>query len=347
MATYEEAGVNIHLGDECSKIAYNAAKETFSARAGMIGQPVVMEGGFAGAMDFGEFYLVQNDDGIGTKMVIARKMGKYDTMGQDLLAMVADDAICVGAEVVSISNTIDIEKVNRDVISQLVEGLKNACIEQKIVIPGGEIAELGEMVNGYIWNATAIGIVEKEKIITGENIQVGDKLIGLASDMLRSNGFTLVRHVLKKAFGEEWYNEPYGDGRTWGEVVLTPTLIYHNAVLEMLGRYKKPAKVEIKALAHITGGGLPGNVCRIFKGKNMGADLGNLPEVPAPFKKLQELGNVSDEEAFKTWNMGIGLVMVSNEFEKIREIAEKHGIKAYEIGEVVAKEGVKIGKMQF
>jgi len=347
MATYEEAGVNIHLGDECSKIAYNAAKETFSARAGMIGEPVVMEGGFSGAMDFGDFYLVQNDDGIGTKMAIATQMNKYDTMGQDLLAMVADDAICIGAEVVSISNTIDVEKINRNVISQLVGGLKKACIEQKIVIPGGEIAELGDMVNGYIWNATAIGIVEKKKIITGEEIKVGDKLIGLASDMLRSNGFTLVRHVLQNAFGEKWYNEPYEDDKTWGEVVLTPTRIYHNAVLEMIGRYKQPSKVNIKALAHITGGGLPGNVCRIFKGKNMGANLQNLPEIPPEFRKLQELGNVSNEEAFKTWNMGIGLVMVSNEFEKIREIAERHDIKAYEIGEVVTQEGVKIGKMQF
>ncbi len=187
MATYKEAGVDIETGDECSRIAYEAAKATFPVRKGMIGAPVIMEGGFSGAMDFGDFYLVQNDDGIGTKMVIARQIGKYDTMGYDLIGMVADDAICVGAEVVSVSNTIDVEKVEKDVITQLMEGLKKACAEQKIVIPGGEIAELGTMIDGYVWNATAIGIVEKEKFITGENIKAGDELIGLASNVFRSN----------------------------------------------------------------------------------------------------------------------------------------------------------------
>ena len=113
MATYKDSGVDIELGDECSRVAYNTAKSTFSAREGMIGQPVIIEGGFSGAMDFGDFYLVQNDDGVGTKMIVATQVGKYDTMGYDLVAMVADDAICVGAETVSISNTIDTERLRQ------------------------------------------------------------------------------------------------------------------------------------------------------------------------------------------------------------------------------------------
>jgi len=347
MATYKEAGVDIKMGDECSRIAYETAKATFSSRKDMIGQPLVMEGGFSGAMDFGDFYLVQNDDGIGTKMIVARQVGKHDTMGYDLVAMVADDAICVGAEVVSISNTIDIEKVDKTIITNLMKGIEKACKEQKIVIPGGEIAELGTMINGYVWNATAIGIVEKDKIITGNDIKPGDPIIGLHSDMFRSNGITLVRHILFEKFGNDWHKEIFKDGQTWGEVILTPTHIYHNAVLEMIGRYKQPRLIEAKAIAHITGGGLLGNLSRVVKHKGLGVKLNNLPEPHEAMKKLQEMGNISDEEAYKTWNMGIGMAIVSHDIDKIIEIAGKHGIKAQQIGEITENPKIIIGDMKF
>lgn len=347
MATYKEAGVDIERGDECSRIAYKSAKATFSSRDGMIGKPVILEGGFSGAMDFGDFYLVQNDDGVGTKMAVARQVGKYDTMGIDLVAMVADDAICVGAEVVSISNTIDVEKIEKDVISSLMKGLEKACKEQKIVIPGGEIAELGTMINGYVWNATAIGIVEKDKFITGQNIQPGDPIIGLNSDMFRSNGMTLVRHILSENFGSEWYNVEFENEQTWGEVILTPTHIYHNAVLEMIGRYGQSRLINVKAMAHITGGGLPGNVIRIVKAKGIGAKLDNVPEPQKAMRKLQEIGNVSDEEAYRTWNMGVGMVIVSPDVDKVIEIADKHGIKAQQIGEITGEPGITVGDIKF
>ena len=347
MATYKEAGVDIRMGDECSRIAYEAAKSTFPSRDGMIGRPVVQEGGFSGAMDFGDFYLVQNDDGIGTKMAVAIQTEKYETMGYDLVAMVADDAICVGAEVVSISNTIDVEKIDKSVISDLMKGLKEACKEQKIVVPGGEIAELGTMINGYVWNATAIGIVEKDKFITGQNIEPGDPIIGLYSDMFRSNGMTLVRHILSENLGQQWYNVEFENGTTWGEVVLTPTKIYHNAVLKMIGRYKQPRLIDVKAIAHITGGGLPGNIIRIVKAKGLGAKLDNLPEPQKAMKKLQEIGNVSDEEAYKTWNMGIGMVIVSKDIDKIIKIAGEHGIKAQKIGEITNEPGIIVGDIKF
>jgi len=204
MATYEEAGVNIELGNKCSAIAYQAAKNTFIGRKGMIGEPMLDEGGFAGAMDMGDFYLIQNDDGIGTKMMIAERINKLDTMGFDLLAMVADDAICVGAETISMTNTLDVNKVDEEKIAALMTGLETAALEQKVVVPGGEIAELGAMVNGYVWNATAVGIVEKNKIIDGSSIEVGDKVIGLKSAGFRSNGFSLVRHVLQESLGDAW-----------------------------------------------------------------------------------------------------------------------------------------------
>jgi phosphoribosylformylglycinamidine cyclo-ligase len=340
MATYKDAGVDIEAGDAASKIAYEAAKGTFASRKGMIGEPVVLEDGFAGAMDFGDFYLIQNDDGIGTKMIIAEQAGKYDTMGYDLLGMVCDDAICVGAEVVSMSNTIDVEKVDASVIEPLMKGLRDACVEQKIIIPGGEIAELGSMVSGYVWNATAVGIVEKDKYLTGDRVKVGDPIIGLRSRLFRSNGISLVRHIMTEKFGKNWAKEEYKDGITWGEAVLAPTKIYHNGVLEMLGRYKEPAKCDIKAVAHITGGGLPGNIKRVTK--RFGARLDNLPEPNPIMLAVKEFGGVSDEEAYKTWNMGVGMVIVSKDVDKVIEIAGRHGIEAQVIGEIVEEPGVEI-----
>ena len=198
MATYKDSGVDIDLGDKCSALAYQAAKNTFPGRKGMIGEPLIDEGGFSGALDMGDYYLVQNDDGVGTKIRIAEKIDKYDTLGYDLIAMVADDAACIGAETMSITNTLDVDKLDEQKVAGLMKGLEKAALEHKIVVPGGEIAELGNSVNGYIWNSTAIGIVEKNKLITGQNIQEGDKIIGLRSAGLRSNGFSLIRYILKE-----------------------------------------------------------------------------------------------------------------------------------------------------
>ncbi|MBL4695094.1 phosphoribosylformylglycinamidine cyclo-ligase [Candidatus Gracilibacteria bacterium] len=332
MSTYEDSGVNIDLGDKCSAIAYQAAKNTFPGRKGMMGEPVIDEGGFSGVMDMGDYYLVQNDDGIGTKMIIAEKTENLGTMGYDLVAMVADDAICIGAETISLSNTLDVDNVNEDKIRALMAGLERACLEHKIIIPGGEIAELGEMVNGYIWNSTAVGIVEKDKLITGANIKAGDKIIGLKSDGLRSNGFSLVRHILKNALGDNWYFEKYNDTMTWAEAVLTPSKIYSSAVLEMHGRYKEKAKVELKGVVHVTGGGIKGNLKRLLK--NHGAKITDLPEPHLVIKKLMEMGEVSTDEAYKTWNMGVGMILISNDFDSIKEICASHKIEAQIIGEV-------------
>ncbi len=331
MTTYEESGVNIDLGDKCSKIAYEAAKGTFKERKGKIGEPVLGEGGFAGLLDMGDFYLVQNDDGVGTKIQIAEAIEKYDTLGYDLLAMVADDAVCLGAEPISVSNTLDVNKVDPGKVEALMKGLKNAAIEHQIVIPGGEIAELGKMVNGYLWNATCVAVVEKSKLISGGDIQAGDKIIGLHSAGLRSNGFSLVRHILSEKFGNNWYSEKFDDVQTWGEATLTPSKIYCSAILDMHGRFGEEPKVQIKGIAHVTGGGIYDNLNRITKNY----ELKNLPGIPELMKKLMELGDVSKDEAYRTWNMGLGMILISNDVDQIQEICTKHKITAQEIGRVV------------
>jgi phosphoribosylformylglycinamidine cyclo-ligase len=334
MTTYEQSGVNIDLGDKCSAIAYKAATKTFIGRKGMIGSALLDEGGFSGALDMGDYYLVQNDDGVGTKMAIAEKIEKYDTIGYDLLAMVTDDAICLGAEPISVSNTIDVNKVDEKKIAALMDSLKNAALEHKVVIPGGEIAEVGDLVKGYIWNATAIGIVEKHKLITGENVKVGDKIIGLKSVGFRSNGFSLVRHVLNEHLGENWEFEKYDESFTWGEKTLIPSKIYTSAVMEMHGRYKEKPKVELKGVVHVTGGGIPGNIVRVLKKSGLSATLNNLPEPHEVMKKLIKMGNIPKEDAYRTWNMGVGMILISNDVEKIQEICKKYKVESLVIGEV-------------
>jgi phosphoribosylformylglycinamidine cyclo-ligase len=340
MATYKQAGVNISLGDLCSALAYNAAKKTFPSRKGMIGAPVNIEGGFTGALDFGDFYLVFNSDGVGSKMMIGQMTGKYNTLGFDLLAMVADDAICVGAETVAITNTIDTSKVDPKVVGPLMEGLQKACIQQKVVIPGGEIGEMPDMVKGNMWNSSAIGIVEKNKMIRGENVKPGDKILALPNSTFRSNGFALVRYVLKNKFGEKWYTKKYSGKQTWGDAVIAPSLIFSNALLDILGRYKQKRLCEVKGLAHVTGGGIPGNIVRTL-GK-FGAHLDNLPAPYKPMTELQKLGNVSDREAYEVWNMGVGMFVVSNEIEKIQKVLKKHKIESVVAGEVVKKPGTTL-----
>ncbi len=346
MATYKESGVNISLGDKSSTIAYGEAKKTFAGRKGRIGAPLIMEDGFTGAIDMGDYYLVQNDDGIGSKFQIADEIGKYDTSGYDLAAMVADDAVCVGAECLTISNTIDTEKVDPKKIEKMMKSLSKACREQKIIIPGGEIAELPSMCKGTIWNSTAIGIVEKKKLITTADVRVGDNLIGLYSKGFRSNGFSLVRYILKNAFGAKWHNKKFSAGakKTWAETVLEPTQIYHSAILELTGRFGEPRRVNVKGIAHITGGGIPGNLSRILKKTHTGALLDNLPEPPKMMVELQRLGRVSDQEAYKVWNMGVGMILCVSQKETplALKLLAQNGVKAQIIGHVTSSPKITI-----
>ncbi len=344
MSTYKQAGVNIELGDQSSKAAYAAAKETFSARKGMIGEPLIQDGGFAGVLDMGDHYLVMGDDGVGTKMDAAIQADNFETLGEDLLAMVADDAVCIGAEVIAITNTIDVNKVNPRQIEKMMQGLKNACLKQRITIAGGEIAELGASVKDMVWNATAMGIVEKNKMLTGKDVQVGDKVIALRSNLFRSNGFTLVRHILQKHFGENWHLEEFEDGLTWGEMAMTPSKLYHHAILELMGRYGQERRVKVHGIAHITGGGIAGNINRILKVNQLGVELNDLWEPQEAMLQVQKFGNVEDREAYKTWNMGNGMMLIiaPEDVEKTLEILSQNEVEAKICGEVIAEPKIKI-----
>lgn len=313
MIDYASSGVDIKKGDEASRRAYAHAQKTFPSRKGLIGEPFVLEGGFAGALDMGDYLLIQNDDGTGTKTEIAEKLKKFDTLGQDLLCMVCDDAICVGAETISVSNTFDVPHIDVEVLDQMTAGLSQACQKEKIVIPGGEIAEVGKAVRKIVWNATAVGIVRKEKFITGKDIRPNDVIIGLKGRVLRSNGFSLARKIIEKKYGEDGFFTPWKNGLNWGEVLLTPSKIFHRLLLDhILGDFKTPRIFDVKGVVHITGGGIPGNLPRILPDKNWGARLENLHDPHPAVKDLRLLGEVEEKECYRTWHCGTAMMIITD-----------------------------------
>ncbi len=344
--TYAASGVNISAGEQASKAAYKNAKTTFASRETMIGAPLQLDGGFAGALDFGDFLLIQNDDGTGTKSEIAERCKKYDTLGEDLLAMVADDAICVGAECVSVSNTFDVPFIDLEMIETATASLARACIQQKIVIPGGEIAEVPGACSRMIWNATAIGVVKKEKFITGKNIQKGQAIIGLAGRVLRSNGVSLARKICETNFGETWHDIEWNDGKTWGEILLTPSKIFHRSVLNaVLGGFDEKRKFTISGVIHITGGGIPGNVPRLLP-SGLGARFDDLHSPHEALAELKQLGNVDDAEAYKTWHSGTAMMIICNA-EDTSSIcdalnAEDEELQAKKVGEITDSGKIEI-----
>lgn len=330
---YKDSGVDIGKGDRASQIAYAFAKKTFPNRKGKLGEPRNIEMGFSGLLDMGAFYLAFNSDGIGSKTKVAQDTDIHHTLGFDLVAMVADDCVCVGAEPVAMVNTLDMEKVEPTIVGKLMEGLEKAAAQAGVVVAGGEIAELRDQIHGYHWGASLIGIVNKDKVIDGSRVSAGDSLVGLLTDNFRSNGFTLVRRVLEGSLGSWWHKDKYNDTLTWGEKILAPSKILAPFVLKLIGRYNEQPTVEIHGIAHITGGGLKHNMERVLPpGRSIRAH--HLPPVPEVMARVKEMGKISKQEAYRVWNMGIGMVLFTPEPDKVLAAAEREGIQAQVIGKV-------------
>lgn len=347
--TYRRAGVNVGLGDLCSRIAYKACTKTFANRKGKIGEAVPMDGGFSGPSYVKEMrnaYLVQNSDGVGSKALVAQYLDKHDTLGFDLVAMVADDAVSMGAEPVSMTNSLDIKRVHPGIVRQLMKGLVEAAQVAEVAVVGGEIAELRDQVAGhgehpYIWNADLTGVLEQKKLVDGRKIRPGDAIVGLQSNGIRSNGLTLARKTLEQHYGKEWFEERFR-GRKWAQVLLTPSQICTQAILELGGAYGKQGKARVHGLMHVTGGGIPGKMKRVLKRSKYGAHFFD-PFSPNPeFLALQEIGRVSDEEAYHAWNMGQCFAIVTPEPGKILGLVQQHGFRAHMIGKITEKREIRI-----
>ena len=270
-------------------------------------------------------------DGVGSKAIIAQMMDRYDTIGIDCVAMNVNDLICLGAQPVSLVDYIAVERVSAEILEAIGVGLAEGAEQARISISGGEIAQLGDVVNGFDLAGTAFGTVRLDKVITGRDIEPGDRIIGIQSSGIHSNGLTLAR----KAFFKRAtpipldYPVPGADTRL-GEELLRPTLIYVPEVMEIVERIP-----SIKALINITSDGLL-NLNRV-ENQTIGFLIEEIPETPPIFKMIQEYYAISDAEMFELFNMGVGFCVVSseNDVDTVLSILEKHHRKAWVIGKAV------------
>lgn len=321
---YKEAGVDIDASQKLVEGIKRLAKQTKTSQVlGGIGL-------FAGCLSFPvkeykEPILVSGTDGVGTKILLAELLGRYDTIGIDLVAMSVNDILTCGARPLFFLDYLAVGRIKRERDLEIIKGVVQGCRQTGCALLGGETAQMADVYgrDGFDLAGFAVGVVERSKIIDGRKIKKGDVVLGLPSSGLHSNGFSLVRKFFTS-------KEILSDRKGLGVELLKPTRIYVKIVLEIIGRF------EVKGLAHITGGGLVGNIPRILpKGTKIDLDRKRW-KVPCIFQLVQERGKVSDAEMARTFNLGIGMVMVASPFEaeRISRFLEKKKERVYRIGRV-------------
>ncbi len=333
------------LSDFCSQSAFYAAKKTFLNRKHKWGEAApTLDHYYCQLLRTPTHLLAITSDGIGTKIEVAERCQNYATLGYDLVAMIADDIICSGAEPTHLSNILDVDVLDADIMKELFEGLQKAADETGMMITGGETAELGTRISGYgsrmhfNWCATGIGILPNgKKPIDGSEIQEGDAIISLRCCGLRSNGFSLARKILQERFGNEWHKETLFEGKTWGQQLLTPSVIYASHIVYLLQR-----EYPLRGIAHITGGGVADNLERILSPWSKGAYLDNLQEPHYEMRLLQEWGKLSDRECYQTWNMSNGMLLVvpQESVEKILCELQERKVKAKLAGRITKEPSI-------
>mgnify|MGYP001220003471 FL=1 len=333
---YKKAGVDIEAGYRSVELMKKHVKETM--------RPEVLGGlgGFAGAFSLDsikkmeEPVLLSGTDGCGTKVQLAYIMDKHDTIGIDCVAMCVNDIACSGGEPLFFLDYIACGKNYPEKIATIVSGVAEGCKQSGAALVGGETAEHPGLmpVDEYDLAGFAVGVVDKKDLITGENIKLGDKLIGIASSGVHSNGFSLVRKVFEMT--EESLNTYYDElGKTLGEALLAPTRIYVKALKKV-----KEAGVTIKGCSHITGGGFYENIPRMLPDGVKAVVKKDSYEVPAIFKLLAKTGDIEEEMMYNTYNMGIGMVLAIDpaDVDKTMEALKAAGETCYELGQVEAGE---------
>jgi len=321
--TYAMSGVDILKEKKAVSALVNRITYT---RKGA-GTPITRIGHYAGLIEFGDYVLALTSDGVGSKILVADALQKWDTIGIDCVAMNVNDLLAMGVEPVAFSDYIAIDHPSVERMEQIGAGLERGAELSNITIVGGETATLPEIVRGFDLAGTCLGIALRNRVITGEKIEVGDLLIGLPSTGLHSNGYTLARKIIEES--DYTYHDPLprGSGKTIGEALLEPTKIY----IEILNVLEN---VDAHGLAHITGGGL----LKLHRLTEHGFNISN-PIKPQPiFEFLQNLGSVENDEMYRTFNMGMGfLIVVPEEDAPITLRLEGAQI----VGEVV-KNGISI-----
>lgn len=345
-------------GDEGSRRLFAAALASIDGRRavmpeGTLGRPTVLarEGlHHLVVTELGALRLVLNSDGIGTKAEVAERVGRYDTLAFDLLAMLVDDAVRFGAEPLCVSNVLDIARADETVVAELARGLEAAAAVAEVAVVSGEVAELGERVagrgasGGFNWAGTLLSLVRRGRELTGEFISPGDAVVAVQEPGLRSNGFTLARAVLTRAHGDDWHAAPTPWGETFGEALLAPSRIYAPAVLDLLGRATRdePPRARVHAVVHVTGGGVPGKLERVLAAHGLGAELEALFAPGPTLSALQALGDIDDHAAYRAWNMGQGLLIVTPEPDAVVGAFAARGHAAQVAGRIIAAPAIHI-----
>ena len=342
--TYRDAGVDIDAGNESVSLIKDAVRATY--RSEVMGDL----GGFGGLFalntkDYKEPVLVSGTDGVGTKLRLAFLLNKHDTIGQDAVAMCVNDILVQGAEPLFFLDYLAVGKLEPMQVSEVVTGVARACKESGCALIGGETAEMAGFypIGEYDIAGFSVGVAERSKLITPARVKAGDVLLGLPSSGVHSNGYSLVRKIVfeRKGFKGDEYMEELG--QTIGEELLTPTRLYPRICLPLIREF------DIHGMVHITGGGFYENIPRALP-DHMGAEVnGAAWTIPPVFRLLQEWGNVDWTEMYRTFNMGIGMVLIvsSDEANRITARLNAQNETVYHIGhvtegthEVVIKGGV-------
>ncbi|MEU7979055.1 phosphoribosylformylglycinamidine cyclo-ligase [Micromonospora sp. NPDC049081] len=336
--SYADAGVSIEAGDRAVELLKSKVRETR--------RPEVMGdlGGFAGLfrLDTKKYknpILASSTDGVGTKLVIAQQLDIHDTIGIDLVAMVVDDLVACGAEPLFLLDYIATGEVVPDRVAEIGAGIADGCRYAGCALLGGETAEHPGVLrpDEYDVSATGVGVVEESEILSPDRVEVGDVVIAMRSSGLHSNGYSLVRHVLLGAgrMRLDVVIDDFGRQRTLGEELLTPTKIYAQDCLKLI------TEAEVRSIAHVTGGGIPGNLVRVLP-EHVDAVVNRATWKPQPiFDLIQSKGRIEDPEMESTFNMGIGMFAIVSAEDADRALATLagRGVDAWQAGEIIEGTG--------
>lgn len=340
--TYQGSGVDTDQVVQSLADMTEQLRQTWTVPKGKIGSVRLDFGLFANIIEIGNNKgIAMTTDGVGSKVLVAQRMGKYDTIGIDCIAMNVNDLLCVGATPLAMLDYIAVQVLDPGCLAELAKGLTEGALRAGISIPGGEIAQVRDVIKsetgkdgeGFDLAGSAIGIVDLDRIIVGERVRPGDAIIGIESNGVHSNGLTLAR----KAIGQDvsLYDKAFPElGRSLGEELLRPTHIYTREILPLV---KADSDVDVKALFHITGDGFL-NLSRVPP--RVTFVIETVPSLPPVFSIIQQLGGIADSEMFEVFNMGIGfcLVVPENQADRTLELVGRFGKKAYRLGQVTERD---------
>jgi len=340
---YARAGVDLGKVRSIQASIADALSSTFRARKGRFGEPAMGIGHYAGLIDIGgQRLLAMHTDGVGTKVLVAQEMRKFDTVGIDCVAVTVNDLICLGSEPLALLDYIALEKEDEGLVAQLSRGLVTGAEDAGVAIVGGETAIVGDLlkgIDGYGFDLVSmgVGVVKRSSLIDGSAIQEGDAVLGIGSSGLHSNGYTLARRIVR---GRNLDEEVEELGETVGEALLKPTKIYVGPTLDAVRRR------EVHGIAHITGGAFT-KLTRLLGARKLQFRLTDIGKATAPpiFGFLQREGRLGDAEMYGTFNMGVGLCVVTprGEVEAVLRDYRRRGFEGRPIGTVARGEGVVVG----